>query len=102
PDPALLIEARLAVGNTSHIRGDFIRARAHFEQAVALYDPQKHRSHVLVYGLDPGVFCLGRLAWTLSLLGYSCQALETLRTALTLACDVAHALTSVFTFLMLC
>ena len=39
-------------------RGEFALAREHFEQGIALYDPQKHRSHAFAYAGDPGVICL--------------------------------------------
>ena len=53
-DSSFLLEARIALGNTAYIRGDFALAHTQFEHALGLYDPQQHRSHAFVYGLDPG------------------------------------------------
>ena len=46
-DPALLLEAHHALGDTLFYLGEFARARAHLEQGMALYDPQQHRAHGL-------------------------------------------------------
>ena len=73
-DSGLLVEAHLAQGNSLFLFGKLIPALQHFERAISLYDPQKHHVHTFVYGLDPGVFCLGRTAWVLELLGHSDQA----------------------------
>src|SRR5207249_1142578 len=54
-DPALLLEAHYALGNTLNYLGEFATAQAHFAQGIALYDPQQHRSHAFYYGQDPGV-----------------------------------------------
>jgi hypothetical protein len=40
---------------TLFYRGEFIPARSHLEQVMALYDPQQHRFHAFRYGIDPGV-----------------------------------------------
>ena len=69
-DADLLLEAQLARGNTLFLFGELVPARAQFEQVLTLYNPQRHRSHAFLYGLDPGVFCLGRTAPALWLLGY--------------------------------
>ena len=57
-DPPLLLEAHVALGNTLYYLGELASARAHLEQAIALYDPQQHHSHAFLYGQDPGVPCL--------------------------------------------
>ena len=51
-------------------------ARAHLEQAIALYDPQQHRSLAFTYGEQAGVHTRGFAAHTLWYLGYPDQALE--------------------------
>jgi predicted ATPase len=62
-DPALLLEAHRVMGQTMFCLGEMAPARAHFEQGMALYDPQQHRSHAFVYGQDPAVMCRGQGAW---------------------------------------
>jgi hypothetical protein len=63
-DAALRMEAHRALGNTLLCRGEFALARAHLEQASALYAPQQHRFHALLYAGDPGAACLSFVAWT--------------------------------------
>ena len=75
-DPALLLEAHYALGNTLNYLGEFAAAQAHFAQGMALYDPQRHRTHAFRYGQDPGVACRAYAAVTLWLLGYPDQALQ--------------------------
>jgi predicted ATPase len=72
--------------------GELTSAREHLEQGTALYDPLQHSSHALLYGEDPGVFCLSFAAWTLWLLGYPDQALQRSHEALTLAQEASHPL----------
>jgi predicted ATPase len=89
-DPSLLVEAHFCRGYTLFWVGDFAPARDHLEEGIHLYDPQIHRSHVFVYGQDPGVACTFRLTWVLWLLGYPERALATSNQALSLAHDLAH------------
>ena len=70
-DPAFLLEAHFAVGQTLMFRGELVAALEHLEQGIALYDPVRHHSHAFLYGQDPGVFCLVLAAWDLCLLGLS-------------------------------
>jgi len=88
-EPALLLEAHRALGVPLFYLGELALSRFHLEQGNALYDLQQYRSHVFRYGLDPGVNCL-LVAWPLWLLGYSDQALERSREALTLAQELSH------------
>jgi predicted ATPase len=90
-DSGLLLEAHLAEGNSLFLFGKLIPALAHMERAIALYDPQKHHVHAFVYGLDPGVFCLARIAFLLALLGHLDQASQKMGEALALAHQQHHA-----------
>ncbi len=87
-DPALLLWAHNTLGYTVHLMGEFPLARAHLEQSLALYDPQKHRAYGFVF--DPGVDSLCTLAHVLQLLGYPDQALTRSQEALNLARELAH------------
>ena len=89
-DTDLLLQAHLALGNTLYYRGEPLPARTHLEQAIALYQPQRYRSHLFRYAVDPGTTCLRNLAWTLWLLGYPDQALEKSQAALRLAQESMH------------
>ena len=90
-DPALYIEAHIALGYTLYPLGEFVRAREHLEQGLALYDPQQHHSLTFLYGdVDPGVYCLSLDAWVLWMLGYPDQALKRKGEAVTLARQLSH------------
>jgi predicted ATPase len=91
-DPAFLLEAHFALGQTLLFRGEFIAARKHLEQGIALYDPERHCSHAFLYGQDPGVFCRVLAAWDLWLLGYPDQALKRSQEALAVAQETFHPL----------
>jgi class 3 adenylate cyclase/predicted ATPase len=90
-DTALLVEAHRALGNSFFWLGAFAAAQTHLEQALALYDPQHHRTLAVRYGTDPGVVCRSYGAWALWLLGYPTQALQGSRQGLTCAQALAHA-----------
>jgi hypothetical protein len=62
------------------------------ERAIALYDSQKHRVHAFVYGLEPGAFCLQRMAYVLLILGYPDQARRKAEDAVALARQQSHPL----------
>jgi class 3 adenylate cyclase/predicted ATPase len=87
-DPARGIVAYDALGATLFFLGDFAHARTHLERAVALYDPQKRRSHRAL--TDPGVSALSLLAGALWMLGYPEQARQRSTEALRLAEALAH------------
>src|SRR5262249_8896678 len=76
-DPALLLEASLALGNTLFFLGELRLARKYEEQSIALYDPQQHHAQAFLYGgTDPGVICFSYTAWVLWHLGYPDQAIQ--------------------------
>jgi predicted ATPase len=90
-NPDLLIEAHFIQGDTLIWIGEFLEGRAHLEQGIALYDPDKHRAHAFSYGLDPGVLCRLMATQVLWLLGYPDQALTRAQEALELVQDFPHA-----------
>jgi tetratricopeptide (TPR) repeat protein len=89
-DTGFLVEAHRSLGTTLYNRGETLAARTHLGQALALYDPQQHRSHVFLYGQDPAMACLTYDAMALWLLGYPQQALRRSHEALTVAENAAH------------
>jgi len=54
------IEANRLLGASAALRGQFALARHHFEQAVRLYDVDRHGP---TYGFDPGAVSMAYLAW---------------------------------------
>jgi len=89
-DPSLLIGGHMALGTVSLYLGRLAQAQAHFEQGLALYDPQQSMSLIALYGYDPGVFCGRELAWIKWYQGYPEQALDLVRAALVLARELVH------------
>jgi predicted ATPase len=69
-DPDLALQAHQALGMTAFCRGKPDAALRHVEQAAALYDEQRHRTHAFLFGQDPGVICKAYGAVVLWLLGY--------------------------------
>jgi predicted ATPase len=91
PDPVLLLQAHHILGNTLFLVGELERASTHLEAGIALYHPQQHRTHVLLYGgHDPGVCCQSFAAYAAWVRGYSDQALQWGHAALTLAQELSH------------
>ncbi|MBI3800343.1 MAG: AAA family ATPase [Deltaproteobacteria bacterium] len=95
-DPTLLLLAHYALGQALHLMGEFTLGREHLEQALALYDPQQHRSLAFLYGSDSGVLGQCHLALVLRHLGYPNQALKRINEALTLARELSHPFSLAF------
>ena len=90
-DPAFLLQAHYSLGVTLMNLGQFPLARGHFEQSLALYDPQQHRLQALLYGaFDPKIAALSVSALVLWMLGYPDQALTKSQEALVLARELSH------------
>jgi predicted ATPase len=95
-DPGLLVEAHGTRGVTCLYLGEFAAARRHFEQSLALYDPQQHRSHALLYGQDPGAAAREYLALALWWLGYPDQAVRQSQAAIAYARELSHPFSLAF------
>jgi class 3 adenylate cyclase/predicted ATPase len=65
-----LIVGHQMMGISLMTAGDVTQARAHFDQAIALYDPVKHRPLATRIGQDSGVVSLSRRSSALWMLGY--------------------------------
>jgi predicted ATPase/class 3 adenylate cyclase len=88
-DPTYLLGAHWALAGASCCLGEFALAREHWEQGIALYDPQQH-SHTVLFGWDLGMFCRAWAPHALWCLGYPDQALAMSREALALAQKLSH------------
>lgn len=89
-DPVLLLEAHITLGSILFCLGEFVSARLHLEEGLALYSRQQHRSMILNRGCDCEVFGATWLAWTLWMLGYPDRALAKSHEALHLAQELSH------------
>ena len=90
-DPELSLQAHHSAWATWIWGGEFVRSQDHVRQGIALYDPDKHRHHALMYGgHDPGVCGKGQSAVALWALGYPDQAVQTAREGIVLAEGLRH------------
>jgi class 3 adenylate cyclase/predicted ATPase len=89
-NPAQLIEAHLALAQLLVVRGELACAYTHYEQCLALYNPDRHRAMPSLYPRDTAVTIYNNSAWLLSMLGYLDQAVDRASAACTLARDLAH------------
>lgn len=94
-DPDLLVDAHAALGATLFFQGDLKNAHDHQERARALYNPDRHRTHAITYGMDPD-YILSFSAWSLWYLGFPDQASTRSRDTLALA-KVSHPFSLAFT-----
>ena len=67
--------------------GDMAKGRAHYDQAIALYDPAEHRLQAMRFGQDFGVSILSFRSLALWVLGYPEAALADAHNALNDARD---------------
>ena len=73
--------------------GDIVKGRAHYDQALALYDPAEHRPLAMRFGQDAGVTVLCHRSWALFCLGYPEAALADAQNAVKDAREIGHAAT---------
>jgi hypothetical protein len=84
-DAELLLQAHHSSWSTRIWNGEFARAREHVRSGLALYDPERHRHHALMYGgHDPGVCGKGQGAVALWALGCPDQAVQSARKGIVL------------------
>ena len=95
PDGSQSLEAHLIMGIAFYQRGDFAAASEHLQNVLRHYDYHQHESHIVLYGVDPGVVAYCFDAWSLWALGDLQQAFERVQQALALAEEIAypHSLT---------
>jgi DNA-binding SARP family transcriptional activator/tetratricopeptide (TPR) repeat protein len=69
-DQGLIVEGHYLLGITAFWSGEFSSARNHFEKAVECFASVDRSRHLIRFGRDPQVLCLGRLANTLGFMGH--------------------------------
>ncbi|MGO9847686.1 MAG: hypothetical protein ACLPKT_14155, partial [Methylocella sp.] len=75
------------------LTGGISEGRAHFDQALALYNPAEHRPLATRFGLDSGVIILSWRSLALWMLGFPEAALTDANRALKDADELGHAAT---------
>ena len=84
------------VGTALYFTGDYADARAHLDQAIALYDPAEHRALATRFGQDVKVAGLAIRSLNLWDLGYPEAALENAEEALKNARQIGQAATLMY------
>ena len=85
------------MASTLALMGDIVEARAHYNDALALYRPAEHRRLMTRFGQDLRVTCLAFRSMASWLLGYPKAALNDADCALAEARQIDHAATLMFT-----
>jgi hypothetical protein len=83
-------------GHVLAVTGDIAEGRAHFDQAIALYDPAEHRPLATRFGQDVRVAVLSFRSLALWLLGYPEAALADADHALKDAREIGQAATLMY------
>jgi predicted ATPase len=91
----LMIGHRL-VGTSLLFTGDITQGRAHYDQALALYDPSEHRALTARFGQDVRVAILSYRSLALWLLGYPDAALADLSRAINDTREIGQAATLMY------
>jgi class 3 adenylate cyclase/predicted ATPase len=85
------------MASTLALMGDLVAAKAHYNEALALYRPAEHRRLMTRFGQDLRVTCLAFRSMASWLLGYPEAALHDADCALMEARQIEHAATLMFT-----
>jgi class 3 adenylate cyclase/predicted ATPase len=90
-DPGFLLQAHHAAFSQTKTAGDLAAAQRHAEAVLALYRPELHAEHALLYGAhDPGSCARMGVALTLLLCGFPDQSRRQSEQALALARELPH------------
>ena len=83
-------------GNSMLLTGSIVEGRAHFDQAIARYNPLEHRGLVTRFGQDSRVSGLAYRSIALWMLGYPQAALRDADNAISDAREIGQAATLMF------
>lgn len=89
-DRDLLLQAKRPLGLTLFYLGQFSLAQATLEEALRLYDPERHHHHRFEYGSDPAVLAQCNLAWTEWFTGLADKAVADSAQAIERAVSLDH------------
>ena len=95
-DPALVVVAHYALGNSSLLLAKLPEARRHFEDGILHYAPEQRSGPVFGSAQDPGVACRSYSALCLWLMGFPDQAHTRGKDALALAQELKHPFSVAF------
>jgi len=80
-DPELTMRGHWALETIFLHQGKFTQALEHYDKALALHDPKRHRDDAFVYAQNPSVAMRCFAAWALWFVGLPDQALATIEEA---------------------
>ncbi|HWZ11830.1 MAG TPA: hypothetical protein VNX22_01680, partial [Acidobacteriaceae bacterium] len=92
-----LLRGHILMGQSLMCTGEIAKGRAHFDQAIALYDPTVHRPLAARFGQASGVAMLVHRAFAQWLLGYPDAALRDADDSLKKAREIGQAATLMHT-----
>jgi tetratricopeptide (TPR) repeat protein len=84
-DPELTMRGHWALETIFLHQGKFTQALEHYDKALALYDPKRHRDDAFTYVQNPSVAMRCFAAWALWFVGLPDQALARIQEAVVLA-----------------
>jgi predicted ATPase/class 3 adenylate cyclase len=96
-DAGLEIEGRLVLGSTLSFLGDLPTGIDHLERAIALFDPQEHRTGRFRFGASPGASACNAAALLRWLQGDLDRANDHVLRALQVAAELDHPFTLSYT-----
>ena len=91
----IMIGHRL-VATSLTFTGDLVEGCAHYDRALAIYDPTEHRPLATRFGQDVGVVILSFRSWALWLLGYPEASRRDIESALKNAREIGHVPTLMY------
>jgi predicted ATPase len=95
-DKAATLVGHRMNGFTAYLMGDFVPAKAHFEEHLALYNSAQHRSLAFQFAQDPRVSCLANYALLKWITGDPDASLAMSRQAVAYAREFDHANTRAY------
>jgi len=89
-DRELMMRGHWALETIYLHQGKLTLALEHYDKALALYDPKRHRDYAVTQAQNPGVAMRCFAAWALWFVGLPDQALARIQEAVTLARESSH------------
>lgn len=101
-DASNLMVGHMLLGQSYFWLGEFPRARKELDEAMSLYRRSEQQTKTLSAQIDPGVNALVHLGWTLWMLGYPDQGVETVLESLERAESLALPFTVAMSLFWVC
>jgi predicted ATPase len=98
-DPALALQIHIPLGSIELCRGALGRAQEHFDQALSLFDAEKHKWLVFSFSGDPMTVALIHSSWSAWLSGWPDQARSRAERGIARAEEVSHPTSLVHTLI---